>query len=91
MIVSLDVKIEEYCTTISDDDRYEHQGYLDAEKANYEAIDRLIDTTAQSWTGMRVEADALMIRQIYEDRERSAAKAWSLADDVLQISSALGV
>jgi hypothetical protein len=59
MIVSLDVKIEEYCTTISDDDRYEHQGYLDAEKARYEAIDRLIDTTAQSWTGMRVKADAL--------------------------------
>jgi hypothetical protein len=50
-IVSLDAKIEEYCTTISDEDRETHQGFWDAENARSAAIVRLGEIPAQSLRG----------------------------------------
>jgi hypothetical protein len=85
-IVSLDAKISEFCDTISDDDRYTHQGYLEAEDARFAAIDRLSEIPAQSWKGIKAKAAALKMRQIQDDYQRTAALAESLADDVLQLS-----
>jgi hypothetical protein len=84
-IVLLDAKIDEFCTTISDEDRYTHQGYLEAEDARFDAIDRLIDIPARSWEGIRAKAAALKMRQILDDVSRAGVLAESLADDVLQL------
>jgi hypothetical protein len=86
-IVSLDAKIEEFFATVSDDDRYEHQGYLEAEDARYAAIDRLSEIPAQSWKGIKAKASALTMRQIQEDHQSTGALAKSLAEDVLQLSA----
>jgi hypothetical protein len=77
----------EFCDTISDDDRYTHQGYLEAEDARFDAIDRLSEIPAQSWKGIRAKAAALKMRQIQEDYQSSGALAKSWAEDVLQLSA----
>src|SRR6266403_1561234 len=87
-MILLDAKIDQYCTTVSDEDRQTHQGYHDAEDARYEAIDRLIETPAQSWQGIRAKAAALKMRPIQEDPDVMDALAESLVDDVLQLSPA---
>jgi hypothetical protein len=89
-IVSLDAKISEFCDTISDDDRYTHHGYLAAEDARFEAIDRLIELPARSWKGIKAKASALNMRQILDDTERARGLGESLADDVLQLSVMMG-
>src|SRR5260370_27109313 len=86
-IISLDAKIDELCSTISDDDRYTHQGYLEAEDARFEAIDRLSEISARSWKGIKAKAAALNMRQIQDDHPRTCALAKSLAEDVLQLSA----
>jgi hypothetical protein len=89
-IVSLDVKISVFCDTISDEDRETHQGYLDAEDARFEAIDRLIEIPARSWKGIKAKASALNMRQILDDSQRTRGLGESLADDVLRLSAMLG-
>jgi len=76
-IVSLDAKISEYCTTISDDDRYEHQGYLDAHDARSAAIVRLCEIPAGSWRGARAKAAALIMAQIREDDDCARSRRHS--------------
>jgi hypothetical protein len=73
-IISLDAKISEFCDTISDDDRYTHQGYLEAEDARFEAIDRLSEISARSWKGIKAKASALNMRQILDDVERARSR-----------------
>lgn len=87
-IVSLDAEIEKFCTTISDDDRYEHQGYQAAEDARFEAIALLSETPASSWKGANAKAAVIKMRQIQHDYESTRALAESLADDVMQFAAA---
>jgi hypothetical protein len=86
-IVSLDAKIREFFDTISDDDRGTHQGYLEAEDARFDAIDRLSEIPAQSWKGIKAKAAALNMRHIQEDYQSTCALAKSLAEDVLKLSA----
>src|SRR5438477_135305 len=54
---------------ISDDDRYEHQGYLAAGDARFEAIALLSETPASSWKGGNAKAAAIKMRQVQHDYE----------------------